>query len=520
MENTLPLPLELIFETLSHCNVQTIWNFAETSQASYLVAFRILAVEHRFPVSLPHAIRSGLAEKHKSEEYYDRIDTVAIDVTQSTWEDSHLLEFLSFLTHRREIKASANVKIYSYNECCSIDALATVFGDIFVGFYDVVNRLAIHVEVAQFDEGLLIRRINRALQLIRSYARKRKESSGGEGEFKNPMLASLDLQIKAVNPRTTTNLVIDAIQQVISPGSSVGGLPGLEDVKIVVKWKDYASNDAANTVRLSLSSLESKLVRKVWLEDKNWSQIKHCGLDILHYWPNTEELRLDGGLGGNLDYYTYCRGLENLRTLSIPFPYAGSLRDGMEWHSCCLRSLFRSYISQGFNGLLHDCFPLREIIFHYLTSDGLSTNYTKVKIRKHGDEQTEDAMGDHVLRPGGNQIATDNNGGLPAEDLEEGEIPGEDPFALFTMEDLGDKPTDPIDLSLMRELMLKPALREDERQWIMTDVTFLKPFMNELAAKLMAAGDQLEHWRGSGDSNYNPGINRRGFKCTGCNCIA
>ncbi|KAF3197256.1 hypothetical protein TWF192_011232 [Orbilia oligospora] len=507
MTNTIPLLPELIFETLGHCNIETIWNFAKTSRASYLIAFRVLASEYRFPLTIPHALRSGLVEKHREGGFYDRIDTVAIDVTETSWDPSSLPNLLDFLKSKRENNASANVIIYSHqNESCSINTLTTVFKEIFVEFYDTIKGLSIRVDIAQVDEGVLVKRINELYATIRSGITSHKISRGREGHEPLP-LKSLDLQIQAYSARSTMDLFLRAVSHVISVA---GGAEGnrLEDIKLVVKWAVYNSVEASAISPLDTNLLKSDYVRKVWLEDKNWFGARNRVGEIVRFWPKVEELHLDCGVGGSLVDYEGLRVLKTLRTLSIPFPYAGWLAG--EEGFCYMRSLFWTYFSQE-SRLLREDGPLRQIQFHYLRRDGLTTNYTKIRLRKKRVDSLEDANGGHFSQLAGGAAAAAATGIL-ADDS-----PGR---LAFTMEDLGDRPTDPIDLSAICQLMLAASSRIEKFRWTRTHREFLNPFLNGIAESMMAIGDRPEHWSGLEDAVSNPNINRAGVKCTDHNCIA
>ncbi|KAF3078367.1 hypothetical protein TWF102_003555 [Orbilia oligospora] len=506
MTNTIPLLPELIFETLGHCNIETIWNFAKASRASYLIAFRVLASEYKFPLTIPHALRSGLVEKHREGGFYDRIDTVAIDVTETSWRPSSLPNLLEFLKSKRENNASANVIIYSHqNEYCSINTLTTVFKEIFVEFYDTIKGLSIRVDIAQVDEGVLVKRINELYTTIRSGITSHKISRGREGHEPLP-LKSLDLRIQAYSARSTMDLFLRAVSHVVSVA---GGAEGnrLEDIKLVVRWAVYNSVEASAISPLDINLLKSDYVRKVWLEDKNWFGARNRVGEIVRFWPKVEELHLDCGVGGSLVDYEGLRVLKTLRTLSIPFPYAGWLAG--EEGFCCMRSLFWTYFSQE-SRLLQEDGPLRQIQFHYLRRDGLMTNYTKITLRKKRVDSLEDANGRLFSQLGGGAAATAM--GILADDS-----PGR---LAFTIEDLGDRPTDPIDLSAICQLMLAASSRIEKFRWTRMHREFLNPFLNGIAESMMAVGDRPEHWSGLEDAVSNPNINRAGIKCTDHNCIA
>ncbi|KAK6329893.1 hypothetical protein TWF718_003320 [Orbilia javanica] len=464
MENTLPILPELIFETLGHCNLQEIWNFARTSRASYLLAFRVLSSEHGFPLSIPYAINSGLAERHKEWGFYDRID--------------------------------ANVKIYSErDQPCSIHALLAVLKELFVNFFDVVTGLAIRVEVAQIDEAILARDMMILGAAIRSSVLAKR---GGGGTYYVP-LRSLELWVKSSNARSMMDAFLTTIFNLLSSTSRVGDNK-LEHIKIAVKWREYGSAEGSVMTSIRLGWLKSNGARKVWLEDKNWHAVGYKALEVVRNWPGVEEMVLDCGLGARLVDYDHLKSLEKLQKLSIPFPYAGSF-DG-EGNYCCMRSLFRDYLRTHGKFLEEDT-PLKELNFHYLRRDGTLTNFTKVRLRKnrHQPPQTATAATSAV---GGNPT----NGGVEQRNLS----------GLLEMEDLGDKPTDPTDLASMRELMLIRSLR-GHGSLVTTDRRFFNPFMSEMAVGLVQQGDRLEHWSRPEDTISGADVNRSGVECTKCDCI-
>ncbi|KAK6497093.1 hypothetical protein TWF506_004572 [Arthrobotrys conoides] len=507
MNSTIPILPELLFQTLGYCDIKTIWNFASTSRESYLLAFRVLALEYQFPLTVPYAMRSGLVEKHKDSRFYDRMDTVAIDITENTWDPSSLPHLQNFLKSKRETNASANVILYSQqNESCSINALVTVFNDIFVEFYDTIKGFSIRVEIAQMDELIFRNRMTGFYNTVRTGMSPCKAARGIQGQEALP-LKSLDLRVKAYSARSMMELFINAVYHVMSVA---GGEEGnrLEDIKIIVKWKVCGADEGSLLTPLMLGKLASSSVRKVWIEDKTRCRIENRVAECVTSWPNIEELHLDCGIAGSLSDYNRLQQLSNLRIISIPFPYAGSF--GREESFCCVRSLFLAYISQQFTCFLQDDNPLRQIQFHFLRRDGLTTNHTKIKLRKDGFEnQMREADREQVSNFEGSVL--DFGGFLNSVT---------DPLALATMEDLGDKPTDPIDLSSTSELMLISTSRNQDFRWVRTQRKFFNPFLNELAGEVMGAGNKLEHWSRLEDAVSNPNINRIGVKCTDCNCIA
>ncbi|KAK6498507.1 hypothetical protein TWF481_011095 [Arthrobotrys musiformis] len=475
MENTIPLHPELIFEVLRHTSVKSIWNFARTSRTSYLLAFRVLASRYKFPLSIPHAITSGFKRRHEEGGYFHIIDTVSIDVTEDTWTTTSLPHLLAYLSTRRSIPASANVKIHSSkHKYCSIDAVALLLKEVFVKFPDVVVGVCIDVEIAQMDEMLLVKRLKDLYRPVRS------EMSVHNLQGVLPLTA-VEILVKAQDPRNMANCFMVFIEHILNVGSGDKGINRLEDVKIVAKWRDYNSQNAVMTNSLHMDSLKSDSVRRVWIEDKNWNSVPNLAFEVLKAWPCTEALHLDLGLGSRLlDYSSILAKMGNLRELSIPFPYADSFTgDGGD---CCMNSLFLKHMrtdpqSRAFTG---GACSLREINFHYLRRDGLMTNRTKMDLK-------------------GTRVGDGSTG-------------------LLT--DLGERPTDPTDLASMRELMLVPSLRRDDARWLITEKKVLVPFMSELAAGLMEAGDQLEHWKVPEDAVFDPDVNRCGVWCTQCACLA
>ncbi|KAF3917208.1 hypothetical protein ABW20_dc0107019 [Dactylellina cionopaga] len=164
VENIIQLPLELLYETLGHCSFRDLWAFTKASRACYLIGFRVLVSKHDFPLTLPHAITSGLLQQHKVDGVYDLIQSVAVDVTKEAWakygdDPSYTKELVAFLeSERRSGDGQIGVRIYTPGGAggCSVTAFMSLFKLVFLTTTRTIGSLTIRISIDEDDESQFV----------------------------------------------------------------------------------------------------------------------------------------------------------------------------------------------------------------------------------------------------------------------------------------------------------------------------------------------------------------------------
>ncbi|KAF3911745.1 hypothetical protein AA313_de0205632 [Arthrobotrys entomopaga] len=298
-------------------------------------------------------------------------------------------------------------------------------------------------------------------------------------------LKSLSIEITAFNARSTALYVIELMSySIIICRDEISNETNLETLKIVAKWKEgsyQSSPDKATYPRVDISShpfLPSPHLKRFHFEDKLWSSFGMVSRDLDTYNKEIEELYIDCGMGTMVRSGLRLSNLTNLRKISLIFPYR---EFGLDEYNC-LRCYFRKWLQseQGLKDLIFN--GLEEVQVQFLWRDAKFTNTTKFLISYENHPVLE-----NILRP------------------------------KIRMEDLGDKPTDIIDLEMLREDLQKKKQRGKGR-WLFgyTQLAQAYAFYGDYLKELEERGDELDGWLISTRPSHYENSNRRGVRCEKC----
>ncbi|KAF3922840.1 hypothetical protein ABW21_db0209239 [Orbilia brochopaga] len=556
--NTLPLPPELVEETLYHCGSRELFALAQTSRELYVAAVHVLAARGEIPLSLPqsNASTSGMIEALKSSKAYDMIDTVSIDVTKRVWRKyqnvqaymyyTPLYQFLSSRPMDKKIKLRFCTR---GNGGCDLAALNQILTRVMTIANGRFDNLVFHIAVDDQDQVVVENEL--MLSPRRAFAHRRRLDPRKDLK----PIESLDLRIRATDARNVAQCFLDlGIDMVISTKQRV-----LQNLKVVVDWKDSKDIEA----RYRWEHLDFRRLRQVpqlktlYFEDKKSALTSDYVNQFIDRFPNIEEIHLDTGVSQRMSFYRSLSHLGKLRKLSIPFPYHDPRVMPQRTReintlspACCMRSEMWRQIKE--LAQTHLISKLEELVFHYLSNDAQTTNYTKISFDWHEEnkkevgnevvegqqgeeEEGEEENSDNVEHErqndlGGGQpglastaevgVANGNPATTPSESVGqpvEATISNDDsesdymPFTI-SMEDLGDKPTHPSDLTEITSLLL----RQDKetglyhlREGIWTAACkFLVPWLQEMIGE-----DALRATEILTDDKCR---NQRGTKCSNC----
>ncbi|KAK6360832.1 hypothetical protein TWF730_006953 [Orbilia blumenaviensis] len=421
------------------------------------------------------------------------------------------------------LNLKTTIKIYTpQNLYCCPDTLVEVLTTVFTPeYYPIITGLEITLEIEQIDEAVLLKRLREAAGKIRGVLKSQSQNQSGDEEVK---LGLLRLEVRAFDARSVMEGVIRAVCTIFNNSSSSGGrFRYLQELGVVTKWGGntttattatngngdgnaqlYKSAETVTTVYIPLDLLKSPTVKRLHIEDKSWSRLVDRVAEVVASFPAAEEVYLDYGVGQKLVDYSGLLSLKNLEKLSIPFPYAGSLkRTALPSDICCMRALLREYIADtpAFKAcILDQTASLREIVVWYVRGGGGGggdvTGSTRVRIHK--------------------DVCKNGRDGEVDVDMEEGEIIGEPELVSYlTMEDLGDKPTDPEDRCSIAELMRKGGDRTDTRRFLKPQESSLWPFGEAVVGGNGGWNRELILLPGEGG-----GSSSSAGREVGCKCIA
>ncbi|KAK6544220.1 hypothetical protein TWF694_000923 [Orbilia ellipsospora] len=491
VHNSLPLPVELVGEVLEKCLLQDLWSFAKTSREAYHICFRILVSKYRFPLTLPSAIHSGLLQQHKTGGVFNIINSVSIDISKDSWhsnlEASTIQELTSFLKSKERYIESdefalgltpVDIKIYTPKGCgdCFIPAFVTIFKLVFSTTPFNINSLTLRFSVAQDEESDFKREVSELRKYTIALLPKRSD-------FRTLPLKSLSIEITAFNSRTTVQYLIELMSySIIICDDFIENKTNLESLKIVVKWKEesyQSSTDTAPYPRIDIiwhCYLPAPRLKKFHFEDKLWSSYAMVSRDLDAYNQEVEDLYIDCGMGMFVRSGQRLSNLKDLRKFSLIFPYR---EFGLDLTNC-LRCYFRHWVQR--EGGLHDLIfgGLEEIQVQFLWHDAKFTNTTRFSI----SYEKVPELGDGIRRK-------------------------------VHMEDLGDKPTDIIDLEILRADLQKSKRRGNGR-WLFGYAQLAQAYSNygDYVQELLEKGDELDTSLVPGPSYRNS--NRRGVRCEKC----
>ncbi|KAK6525454.1 hypothetical protein TWF694_005590 [Orbilia ellipsospora] len=480
LQNSLPLPVELLDEILGECNPRDLWNFAKTSRASYFISFRILASKYSFPLSLPHAIHSGFLEQHKVDRVWNLIDSISIDVSKDLWqihpEGPTIDELTLFLKSKQNSNKAVSIKIYtSENQDCSIATFVKIYRLVFSLTPDNIKSLKICISVDQQDERnfkLEIQSLSRRMADL-LYKRPHLDS------FTALPVKSVDVEILGFNARTLTQLVIVLVSNtIIVLREDRRNNTQLESLGIKTIWKHgsyhFSENKPGGKVLFSRYFPASQL-KRLRFEDKFWSSIYRVIQDVVIDYDGLEELHIDCGMGQSLAYYWMLHKLKQLQILSLNFPY----QSGMTGSHNCLRCDFTEFVQTETHFLQLITNGLRQIHVQFVWSDANVTNTTRYQFNR------SDVMFTGSFRP--------------------------------TIEDLGDRPTDITDRNALQDVMLQEVMAIGHKRPIFMARSVMYRYMEVYARELIEQGDDLQSW----DPSHFDGVNanRRDIPCKRCNIV-
>ncbi|KAF3937260.1 hypothetical protein ABW19_dt0207980 [Dactylella cylindrospora] len=451
---TLPLPVELLYEVFESCERRDVINFASTSRASYISCLRLLLSKYDLPFSLPFLASEEMAVRlgPRSNPVRDRIEYVSIDISKKVWSDADLA---SRCLSEFE-KSLLSLKIKKLRICtsqggCDISAFLKIFEIICTNGFPGAYKLMIRISVDREDEAALISGVAALVAKLRA-----------PQSYAPPFhLQSLYIIITAFNARTTMQAVIDLIGEFITPD--------FENLKIVIKWKEgsyYGSSDIPDK-RLRLDQLHSEKLDDLYFEDKSWGYLYDVISACTTNWPNMNALHIDCGLGYTAEHYAGLGLLQDLRSLSIPYPYYSFTSE----IGCCMQREFENVVRWKFDRKL--MVRLDEVNCHFLRPSGEHTDFIKVATKKESasyseDEEDEDEEGDEGY------------------------------FRFLAIEtevqNIRRERSDPTDLAVMREMLLdessrRPFLKHWSPSW-----ELLSGYMAPFIRQMLSNGDSLENY--------------------------
>ncbi|KAK6331149.1 hypothetical protein TWF696_003218 [Orbilia brochopaga] len=551
--NTIPLPPELVEETLRHCGPRELFAFAQTSRESYIASVRVLAARGQIPLSLPQVVTSGMIKLLKESKAYDLIDTVSIDVTKDVmrslegcYQSAYYTPLAEFISSRPE-EMKLGLRLCTHGEgACSLPGLVLMFRRALETANDRFSSFALRITI---DDAEQTDAITAAEDMQDAVLALRKQRASQNDRQRKP-LESLELQIGAVDGRNITQCFLEL--GVDMTGNDDERL--LQHLKVVVDWKNTSDDSLRfRWERLDFSLLGTSHLKTLYLEEKKCGQSSDYVDQFTVLFPELEELHIDTGLPQSTAHYGSFRRFEKLRKLSIPFPYQDSrfTFPGVDQDAnapamtprCCMRSEFWERVQRLVAWQLQPGF--KELVFHYLWNDARMTNFTRISVWRSGNrknrtrggdgegeelqeqeeaEQEEDNPEQEDLVP----LTTEN---IPADEVSFEVLPSEaipshirrefleylapfiddTPFRI-SMKDLGDRPTHPSDLTAIRSLLLGKnketgAYRLREGRWAGAPY-FLAPWLRE-----MIGSDAFNDGEKLADGKDR---NQRGVKCEVC----
>ncbi|KAK6331148.1 hypothetical protein TWF696_003217 [Orbilia brochopaga] len=319
--NSIFLPPELVFEVVAHCDAPELRALAQTSRDSYEFCLREQIINHRHPLTLPHAVTSGWLDERKTDGLYDHISAVAIDVSEDIWLDAlnpndaqvdaefdrtRLDPLYDLLLSRSRRGKTTSLHIYTHGEKdCNVFLLVDIITHAFWIAPDAIDSLAIDVSVAECDETTL-----------HAYARERAHDVRSLGLFKGGRtcapVTSLAISALAVNADDVFKSLVGMASSVIAKGPSVE-VP-LESLSMAVRWKPYSnasSNksdaqgrgyalDRVSVYTFTFNFTISATLQRLHFEDRGLSS--HLPASGWSYpeahlvWPKLAEIQVDMGL--------------------------------------------------------------------------------------------------------------------------------------------------------------------------------------------------------------------------------
>ncbi|KAJ6258384.1 hypothetical protein Dda_6424 [Drechslerella dactyloides] len=302
--NTIPLPPELVDEMLTYCSFRELWALAQTSRDSYTACFRRLAIKHRFPLTLPHAVTSGLLEQHKVNGIYDRISAVTVDISKDAWskhEDAIQKDYLTpladlFLSrHLRGQKTLLQIYTYGENDC-EILGLLEIVRLAFTMAPDTIDGFAIRLSVAEEDEKDLRTRTRSLTHILRR--------SVFNGRRRLLSITLLSVETCALHARAVSDILLEMAGGLVAE-TIYSEIP-LETLRLAIRWKDEDVGFVDRPDMVRFPNIVPSTLKKLHYEDKHWAGLAaDASIETFQaIWPNLEEIRIDLGLERLIYYVT------------------------------------------------------------------------------------------------------------------------------------------------------------------------------------------------------------------------